>query len=126
MILNFILLLVLCSIIVFYYKNKKQKILDKYGVPINLLFLSTYNLSFRISAINPTFIAIYDNKLIIIIGNEEILINKENFISFSEPTFIKPCTIKFKVNSIYKSREIHFSIISKKQISIIKNTLSKF
>lgn len=126
MIFNSILFLMVCGIILAIIARKKQKIIDKYGKPIDFLTVSSLNFQFRPSGINLTFILIYDNKILISIGNEEISINKDNFISFDEPTFLKPCAIKFKVDTIYKTRSIYFSIIRKNQIEKIKRELKNF
>ena len=126
MIFNLIILLIICSIYLIIVTSKKQKIIKKYGKPINFFIVSSLNFQFRISAINLTIISIYNNKIVISIDNEDIFINKENFVSFDEPTFLKPCAIRFKVDNIYQTRSIVFSIIGKKQIKKIKSVLNNF
>ena len=126
MFFNSIILIIICSIILIFIASQKQKIIKKYGKPINFFVASTFSCQFRISAINLAITAIYNDKIVISIDNEDILINKENFVSFDEPTFLKPCTIKFKVANIYQTRSISFSIISKKQIEKIKYVLNNF
>ncbi len=126
MIFNALLLIVICGIFYYDYYNNKQKIIERYGKPKDFLVVSSLNFQFRPSAINPTIIAIYNNKILISIGSEKIFINKENFVSFEEPTFFKPCSIKFKVDNVYKTRSISFSIISKKQLNKVKYVLNQF
>ena len=126
MIFNALLLIVICGIFYYDYYNNKQKIIERYGKPKDFFIVSSLNFQFRPSAINPTIIAIYNNKILISIGSEKIFINKENFVSFEEPTFFKPCSIKFKVDNVYKTRSISFSIISKKQLNKVKYVLNQF
>lgn len=123
---DILLLLIICGIFYCHYYNNKQKIIERYGKPKDFFIVSSLNFQFRPSAINPTIIAIYNNKILISIGSEKFFINKENFVSFEEPTFFKPCSIKFKVDSVYKTRSIRFSIISKKQVNKVKDVLNQF
>ena len=126
MIFNVLLLLVICGIFYYYYYDNKQKIIKRYGKPKDFFVVSSLNFQFRPSAINLTIIAIYNSEILISIDSEKFFINEENFVSFEEPTFFKPCSIKFKVDNVYKTRSISFSIISKKQVNKIKYALNQF
>ena len=77
----------------------------------------------RPSALNPTFVFLYNNFIILKNNRSQWIINKDNFIEFNKPAFFKNCSIKVKEDNIYKSETIEFTFLSRKKISLIENFL---
>jgi len=104
---------------------------QKYGLP-NYTFVTSIVYSplknsscFGVgaSALNPTFIFIYTNFMIIKNNGSEWIINQNNFIEFSKPTFLKNCSIKIKEDNIYKSECIEFTFLSQRKIKLLEKFL---
>ena len=118
---------------VFRFLRIPNSVIEKYGLPkytflTSIIYApfknsSCYNPSFRNRALNVTFIFIYDNYMIIKNNYSEWILNKDNFIEFNKPAFLKNCSIKIKDDNIYKSECIELTFLSKKKIKLIEQFL---
>lgn len=79
----------------------------------------------RPSGLNPTMVHIYDDHILINNSGTKWIVNKENYIEFKRKGFFQPCTIKIRVNTVYKYEKIQFAIISKKNQDAIEKFLEE-
>lgn len=77
----------------------------------------------RPSALNPTFVFLYNNFIMLKNNHSQWIINKDNFIEFNKSAFFKNCSIKVKEDNIYKFETIEFTFLSRKKISLIEKFL---
>ena len=123
MIVLFLVLIILT--IILQMKYGLRRIQKPYGKPLFYFWCSSWYAKYQITALNLTLISFFEDYLIISRHGEDLVINKENFLEFKEPTFLKGCYIKLKVNTIEKTKTIYFSIIRKKEIKKMKEFIDK-
>lgn len=102
-----------------------KRIQKTYGKPLFYFWCSSWYAKYQITAINLTLVSFFKDYLIISRNGEDLVINKENFFEFREPTFLKSSYVKFKVDTIEKTKTIYFSIIRKKEIKKVKEFIDK-
>lgn len=137
--IEFILFFIAFILIIFFiglaitFLKIPNRIKKQYGEP-NYCFItfiiyspfknsSCFNPSIRMSAINPAFVFIYNDFLVIKNNRSEWLINKNTFLQYNKPTFFKLCSIKIKEDNIYKSEYIEFSHMPKQKLGILEKFL---
>jgi len=124
-----LIIFVISSIVIF--SEIPNKIKKQYGEPNNYFITSIIYSPFknsscigtRPSALNLTYIFIYDNFLVVKNNKSEWIINKDTFIEYTPPAFFKQCSIKIKEDNIYKSECLEFSHMPKQKLLILEKFL---
>lgn len=103
-----------------------SKVIKEYGVPNMSFWVSRYSFAPRPSGINPTFICLYDTFIAIQGLSDKWVINKNNYVDFKQGGLVFPYTLKFKVDNIYKYKEIKFTMLSGKNAKLMQQLFNNF
>ena len=103
-----------------------SKVIKEYGIPNISFWASRYTFALRPSGINPTFICLYDNFIVIQGLSDKWVIDKNNYVDFKQGALVFPYTLKFKVDNIYKHEEIKFTMLSVTNAKLMQKLLNNF